>query len=109
MQKRVMASGFALVEFLLVVVIIGLVTGVVAYVVTQKNNSNKLLTTTVSTSEGAPKAAPGTIANIDELTQADGAAEVQVAAGNDAATKSAGSSDTSSLNTLGGAYDESSL
>jgi prepilin-type N-terminal cleavage/methylation domain-containing protein len=109
MQKPVKTNGFALVEFLLVVVIIGLLAGVTAYVVTQKNNSNKVFNTAVSSSEGTEKAAPGTTGNIDDLTQADAASEQQAAAGNDSATQGAGSSDASTLNNLGGAYDESTL
>lgn len=97
-----------MVEFLLVIVIIGLLAGVTAYVYTQKNNSNKVLNAATANSE-TTKAQPGTTESIDALTQSEGNSEQSAASANDGATSQAATSDSSSLNTMGGAYNESSL
>lgn len=110
MQKHSSSAGFAVVEFLLVVIIIGLLAGVTAYVVTQKHNSEAVLNAaTNAESTHSTKAAQGTTESVQSTESESAQAEATASESTDTATSQAATSDQSSLNSMGGTYDESQL
>lgn len=104
--------GFAFVEALLIIVIIGLVAGVGYYVVKQRSNG-----VTPATSSAPAASSPSTTATvtasagttdaIDQLTQADAQSEDSINSKYEKQTQSAATSDSTALSNLGGAYNES--
>ncbi len=100
-------TGFAMVEAVLVLIIIGLVVGVGYWVTTQKNATKT--TASSATPTGQVTAKTGTTAAIDQLTKQDAQAETAINAKEDSSDQSNAQSTNSALTNLGGAYNETSL
>lgn len=107
-QKNRSIGGFAVLEGLLVLVIIGAIIGVGAYVVKVRHDVSKTTAVTTTTSAASPTAttaAPGTTASIDQITQQELQSESASISSNDTAYQQAATSDSSAASNLGGAYN----
>lgn len=106
-RLRTDQKGFSMVEAVLVVVIVAAIAGVGLYVMKQKQQTNK----TVSSNSAATHANPpqGTSASVDQLTQQDAQTEAGVDHAADNQTGQDATSANSAVSNLGGAYNETSL
>jgi hypothetical protein len=102
------SSGFAAVEGLLVVVMIAAIVGIGAYVVHQKNSTDKTLS---STSNSTPEAKPaaGTANSIDQITQQDAQTETGIDNTADSGIQQDSTAANAATNSVGGAYNENNL
>ncbi|HSX53301.1 MAG TPA: prepilin-type N-terminal cleavage/methylation domain-containing protein [Patescibacteria group bacterium] len=99
--------GFAMVEALLVIIIIGLVVGVGYWVATQRNSTKSPTSSAIPAGQAA--APVGTAAAIDTLTQQDAQSETAIYTKGDTTDQSNAQSTNSALTNLGGAYNETNL
>ncbi len=106
-SKQRHTGGFAAIEAVLILIIIVAVIGIGAYVLHQKSNSDKTLTTT--SSEPVAKASAGTTESIDQLTEQDAKDEAAVDKAGDSSLQQAATSPDTSVNNVGGAYNESNF
>lgn len=103
-------QGFAFVETVLVLAIIGLIAGVGVYVVRQQQNAARTAAnTSVVATTPAASAPQGTSASIDQLTAQSTASELAASHSADSQFQAVATSDNSALTNLGGAYNESSF
>ncbi|MDB5176238.1 MAG: hypothetical protein JWM81_1096 [Candidatus Saccharibacteria bacterium] len=114
MSKKILrksSSGFALVEALLVLVIIAIIAGVGAYVLHQKNSADATLSSEakISSSQSPTTTASGTSASIDKLTQQDSQNEASVDSSSDGQIQQTSTSDSSTVSSVGSAYNENNL
>ncbi|HVS58756.1 MAG TPA: hypothetical protein VHD60_03385 [Candidatus Saccharimonadales bacterium] len=111
-KKASYQAGFAFIEALLVLVVIGLLVGVGLYVAKQRQNVNSLSASTLGTSQDQKTkvtAKPGTAANVTELVEQSAQDEASISSQNDNAETQAALSANTAASNLGGAYDESTL
>jgi len=104
-RKIKSTAGFAAVETLLLVVILGLVAGVGYWVTTQRHKTTASVTSL--TPSTATKAASGTATAIDQLTASDAQAETTISTKHDATTQANAASSNAAASNIGGAYNES--
>ena len=97
-------GGFALLELVLLLVIVAAIVGVGLYVVNQKSTSDNTLSGTGSGATAKP--AQGTTASVEQLTEQDANTEAGVDKSADGSTQQTATSADSSVNSLGGAYNE---
>jgi len=102
-------SGFSAVEAVLVVVIIAAIAGVGYYVMRQKQTANDNLSGATSTTKQAAVTPTGTTANIDQLTQQDSQTEFGVDNSVDNQMGQDAASANTTVNNVGGAYNEANL
>jgi hypothetical protein len=107
--KKEPAHGFAAVESLLVLIIIGMVVGVGYWVITQRNTTptSSNATNNSSAITRPVKDSTGTISSIDQLTSVDSQSEANISNANDSSEQSTAQSSSSSAANVGGAYNES--
>lgn len=104
------SNGFAVVETILVLVILGIIGAVGYWVVTQRSTNEKPADSTSSASQASkPAAKPGTLSAIDEISQQDGKTEGDISAKYETTDQSAVLSANSAAKNLAGAYDETAL
>jgi Tfp pilus assembly protein FimT len=113
MKRSQQEYGFAGLEAVLVIVIIGIVAGVGYWVFTQRKDTTSQSVTSsaapASTIKAVDPSKNGTVEGIDQLTQADGASEATINQQYGASDQSAAMSSTAAQNSVGGAYNESSF
>jgi competence protein ComGC len=107
-------NGFAVVEALLILIIIAAVVGVGAYVVRQKNQATKTVssgapTSAVTTTGSTSQPSQGTSASIDQLTQMDAKSEASVNTAADSQIQSYVNDTNSAASSVGGSYNENNL
>ncbi len=104
-------TGFAIIEAVLILVIIGAVVGVGAYVLNAKKTVNKTLSsgTTTPAQQATPVLANGTTASIDQLTQQEAQSETAANNSGDSQLQQDSSSSNASVSNVGSSYNESSL
>jgi len=113
-------AGFSMIDALLVLVIIGILVGVGAYV--YKQNHKNVMSPTAAASTTATTTSPGsasstnsstnqtgTTAYINQLTQQEAESESSITSQNDNAESQAALSANSAATNVGGAYNESTL
>lgn len=101
-------AGFSAIEFLLVVVVIGLLAGLGFMFYKRQHKSVTPSSVTVSkTQTVAPTA--GTAASIDSLTSQDAASESSIDQKHTSSESTTAQSSNAAAANLGGAYNESSL
>ena len=105
------SGGFAVVEACLVLVIIGAIVGIGYYVINQKNQANKTVSSSTLTTDGntANPASAGTSASIDQLTQADAKSETSASTAADSQIQAQLSNVNSANSSVAGAYNENNL
>jgi len=112
-QQRSEPTGFAPVETVLVLIIIGIIAGVGYWVATQRTNNNATTTASSSTapsvSNGKVTASTGTLTAIDQLTAIDGQDETKITSQYDGADQSAALTANNAASNIGGAYNEASF
>lgn len=102
-------SGFALIETLLVLIIIGIIACVGYWVATQRTNNDTANNSSQNASANNPAAKPGTLSAVDQIIQVDTQAENSIDSKYETADQSSALSANTAAKNLGGAYDESSL
>lgn len=110
MTKQQTTNGFAVIETLLVILLVGVIVAVGFWVwkqrdtETAKNNTTKTVKVT-----SIDPAKAGTTAGIDQLTQLDGQDESNIDQKHASSSETNATSTNSTLTSLGGAYNESTL
>ncbi len=101
-------TGFAVVEFLLVLVIVGLLVGVGYWVATQRRSVNSTTASTNPTSTSNTTSAPaaGTTASIDALTSKEIDAETATDSAATNNVNKAATSSNSAASNIGESYNE---
>src|SRR5579864_6982510 len=77
-RERTLNTGFALVETVLILIIIGIIAGVGYWVATQRNSSSSANSSTATPATTTVTAKSGTLGAIDQLTKADSQAETGI-------------------------------
>jgi len=98
-------GGFAVIEGLLVIVIIGIVGATGYWVLTQRTTPDSGSATTTNSAS----AKPGTISAIDQLTDQDSQSEASISNQYDAAEQSSAQSSNAAAANVGGAYNETNF
>lgn len=101
-------QGFAIVEALLVILIIGVMVAVGYWVWKQRGEKSASTTTNISTATVSP-ANEGTTEGIDQLTQLDEKSESDIDQKYGATAQSNATSSSDAASNVGGAYNENSL
>ena len=108
-RKTQSSGGFAVIETVLILVIVAAVIGVGGYVVKQNRNASKDVSSTASVATPQAAKASSTSAVIDQSALLDSTTETGLDNTADGQTINSAMSDDSSINNVGGAYNESSL
>jgi len=105
------AAGFAAIETVLVLIIIGIIAGVGYWVVTQRNNTTASTTSTNTpvTVIGQVTAKAGTLSAIDQLTTLDSQSEANIDTKYDSVDQTSAQSANTAASNIGGAYNEANF
>lgn len=105
-SKKRFKSGFAVVEALLIIVIIGIIGGVGYWVMTQRNGATDTATEAAKT---LPTSKPGTLSAIDQLAGQDSQTETNIGNQYDTQTQTTAQSSNAAASNLGDAYNETNF